>query len=129
MTARIDEIAPDRYRVEKGQRTPEHVLKSIVGNQHGQSHALMPLYEPQAAFAAQPGSLAYGLPASVNRWLAFIAMKGTLDLNVTRVVMGPETRRSLRTMTCRCADRTAKCSGRPLRRACISCHRCGCSSR
>ena len=87
MTARIDEIAPDRYRVEKGQRTPEHVLKSIVdGINTGNLDALMRLYEPQAAFAAQPGGLAYGLPGVRESLAAFIAMKGTLDLNVTRVL-------------------------------------------
>ena len=87
MTARIDEIAPDRYRAEKGQRTPEHVLKSIVdGINTGNLDALMRLYEPQAAFAAQPGGLAHGLPGVRESLAAFIAMKGTLDLNVTRVL-------------------------------------------
>ena len=46
----------------------------------------MPLYEPGAAFATQPGSLAHGLPGVRSSLAAFIAMKGTLDLNVTRVL-------------------------------------------
>jgi hypothetical protein len=42
--------------------TPEQVLKSIVdGINTGNLDALMTLYEPQAAFATQPGSLAHGL--------------------------------------------------------------------
>jgi uncharacterized protein (TIGR02246 family) len=68
-------------------RTPEEVLKSIVdGINTGNLDALMPLYEPDAAFAAQPGSLTHGL-AGVREGLAgFIAMKGKLDLKVTRVL-------------------------------------------
>ena len=67
--------------------TPEHVLKSIVdGINSGNLDALMSLYEPEAGFAAQPGSLAHG-PAGVRESLAaFIAMKGTLDLKVKRVL-------------------------------------------
>jgi uncharacterized protein (TIGR02246 family) len=87
MTAHIDEIAPDRYQALKGQGTPEQVLKSIVdGINTGNLDALMPLYEPQAAFATQPGSLAHGLPGVRESLAAFIDMKGTLDLNVTRVL-------------------------------------------
>ena len=87
MTAHIDEIAHDRYRVEKGQRTPEDVLKSIVdGINTGNLAALMPLYETQAAFATQPGSLAYGLPGVRESLAAFVSMKGRLDLSVTRVL-------------------------------------------
>ncbi len=67
--------------------TPEHVLKSIVdGINSGNLDALMSLYEPEAGFAAQPGNLAHG-PAGVRESLAaFIAMKGTLDLKVKRVL-------------------------------------------
>ncbi len=44
--------------------TPEQVLKSIVdGINTGNLDALMTLYEPEAAFAAQPGSLKHGLSA------------------------------------------------------------------
>ena len=59
--------------------TPEQVLKSIVeGINTGNLDALMPLYEPEAAFAAQPGSLTHGL-AGVREGLAgFIAMKSKL---------------------------------------------------
>ena len=67
--------------------TPEQVLKSIVdGINTGNLDALMPHYEPGAAFAAQPGSLTHGF-AGVREGLAgFIAMKGKLDLKVTRVL-------------------------------------------
>ena len=82
MIAQIDQIAPL-----KGQRTPEQVLESIVdGINTGNLDSLMPLYEPGAAFAAQPGTLAHGLPGVRGSLAAFIAMKGTLDLQVTRVL-------------------------------------------
>jgi ketosteroid isomerase-like protein len=80
--AHIDEIAPL-----KRQHTPEQVLESIVdGINTGNLDSLMPLYEPGAAFAAQPGTLAHGLPGVRGSLAAFIAMKGTLDLKVTRVL-------------------------------------------
>ena len=67
--------------------TPEQVLKSIVdGINTGNLDALMSLYEPDAAFAAQPGSLAHGSSGVRQSLAAFIAMKGTLDLKVTRVL-------------------------------------------
>jgi uncharacterized protein (TIGR02246 family) len=67
--------------------TPEQVLKSIVdGINTGHLDALMTLYEPEAAFAAQPGSLKHGLSGVRESLAGFIAMKGTLDLNVTRVL-------------------------------------------
>ena len=67
--------------------TPEHLLQSIVdGINTGNMDALMSLYEPDAAFASQPGALVHG-PAAVRASLgAFIAMQGTLDLKVTRVL-------------------------------------------
>ena len=67
--------------------TPEQVLRSIVdGINSGNLEALMTLYEDQAGFAAQPGSLARG-PQGIREGLAgFIAMKGALDLKVTRVL-------------------------------------------
>jgi uncharacterized protein (TIGR02246 family) len=70
-------------------RTPEQVLQSIVdGINTGNLDALMPLYERDAVFAAQPGTLLKGL-AGVREGLAgFIAMKGKLDLKVTRVLEG-----------------------------------------
>lgn len=41
--------------------TPEQVLKSIVdGINTGDLDALMTLYEPDAALASQPSSLAHG---------------------------------------------------------------------
>ena len=67
--------------------TPEQVLKSIVdGINAGNLDTLMTLYEPEAAFATQPGSLAHGLPGVRESLAGFIAMKGTLDLKVTRVL-------------------------------------------
>jgi uncharacterized protein (TIGR02246 family) len=67
--------------------TPEQLLQSIVeGINTGNLDALVTLYEPEAGFASQPGSLARG-PAGVREALAgFIAMKGKLDLEVTRVL-------------------------------------------
>ncbi len=67
--------------------TPEQVLASIVdGINTGNLDSLMPLYESQAAFATQPGSLNHGLPGVREALAGFIAMKGTLDLKVTRVL-------------------------------------------
>jgi len=80
-------IAPDFNRVLQGQGTPEEVLASIVdGINTGDLEALMRLYEPDAAFAAQPGILAAGLSGVRESLRAFTAMKGTLDLKVTRVL-------------------------------------------
>ena len=51
------------------QQTPEHVLRAIVdGINTGDLDALMRLYQPQAAFAAQPGNSPTVYPACVNRW-------------------------------------------------------------
>jgi len=67
--------------------TPEQLLKSIVdGINTGNLDTLMTLYEPDAAFAIQPGNLARGLPGVREALAGFIAMKGTLDLKVTRVL-------------------------------------------
>jgi uncharacterized protein (TIGR02246 family) len=67
--------------------TPEQVLNSIVeGINTGNLDALLTLYEPEAAFATQPGSLAHGLPGVRGALAGFIAMKGKLDLKVTRVL-------------------------------------------
>ena len=87
MTAHVHEIAPDLYRAAQGRGTPEQVLESIVdGINTGNLDALMPLYEPEAAFATQPGILSHGLPGVRNALDGFIAMKGKLDLDVTRVL-------------------------------------------
>jgi ketosteroid isomerase-like protein len=66
---------------------PRQVLASIVaGINAGDLDSLMPLYESRAAFAAQPGNLAHG-PAGIRESLGgFIAMNGTLDFEVTRVL-------------------------------------------
>ena len=67
--------------------TPEQVLASIVdGINTGNLDALMSLYEPEAAFATQPGSLSHGLPGVREALAGFIAMKGKLDLKVTNVL-------------------------------------------
>ncbi len=67
--------------------TPEEVLSSIVdGINTGNLDTLMPLYEPEAAFATQPGSLAHGLRGVRESLAGFIAMKGKLDLKVTSVL-------------------------------------------
>jgi ketosteroid isomerase-like protein len=87
MTAHIDEIAPDRYRAVQGRETPEQVLESIVnGINTGNLDALMPLYEAEAAFATRPGSLRHGPQGVCEALAGFIAMKGTLDLDVTGVL-------------------------------------------
>ena len=67
--------------------TPVQVLESIVsGINSGDLDGLLPLYESEAAFATEPGSLAPG-PAGIREALSgFISMNGTLDLDVTRVL-------------------------------------------
>jgi uncharacterized protein (TIGR02246 family) len=67
--------------------TPQQVLQSIVsGINSGDLDSLMPLYENEAAFATQPGDLAPGAPGIRAALNGFIAMNGTLDLEVTRVL-------------------------------------------
>jgi uncharacterized protein (TIGR02246 family) len=67
--------------------TPEQVLEAIVeGINTGDLERLMPLYENEAAFANEPGSLAHGAPGVSEALTAFISMKGKLDLDVTRVL-------------------------------------------
>ena len=67
--------------------TPEQVLESIVtGINSGDLDSLLPLYERDAAFVTEPGSLAPGGPGIREALNGFIAMNGTLDLEVTRVL-------------------------------------------
>jgi len=67
--------------------TPEQVLESIVtGINSGNLESLMALYESDAAFAAQPGSLAPGTRGIREALAGFVSMKGKLDLEVTRVL-------------------------------------------
>ena len=67
--------------------TPEQVLESIVtGINSGDLDDLMPLYESDAAFASEPGSLAHGAPGISQALTGFISMNGELDLEVTRVL-------------------------------------------
>ena len=67
--------------------TPERVLESIVaGITSGNLESLMPLYESEAAFAAQPGSLAHGTTGVSEALTGFISRDGELDLEVTRVL-------------------------------------------
>ena len=67
--------------------TPVQVLETIVtGINSGNLDSLMPLYESEAAFATQPGSLAPGAHGIREALTGFISMNGTLDLEVTRVL-------------------------------------------
>jgi ketosteroid isomerase-like protein len=67
--------------------TPERVLESIVsGINSGDVESLMPLYETEAAFATEPGSLAPGDAGIREALSGFISMRGKLDLEVTRVL-------------------------------------------
>ena len=67
--------------------TPEQVLESIVtGINSGNLESLLPLYESEAAFASEPGSLAHGAPGISEALTGFISMKGKLALDVTRVL-------------------------------------------
>jgi uncharacterized protein (TIGR02246 family) len=67
--------------------TPEQVLESIVtGINSGDLESLMGLYENEAAFAAQPGSLAHGAAGIREALTGFISMNGELDLEVTHVL-------------------------------------------
>jgi uncharacterized protein (TIGR02246 family) len=87
MATQIPEVAAETLQTSGSRGTPEQVLRSIVdGINSGNLDALMTLYEPQAAFATQPGNLAHGLPGIRNGLAGFIAMKGILDLEVTRVL-------------------------------------------
>ena len=87
MSAQITAIASDPPRTAGGRATPEQVLAAIVdGINTGNLDTLLTLYESDAAFATQPGSLAHGLPGVRHGLAGFIAMKGTLDLSVTRVL-------------------------------------------
>ena len=63
------------------------MLEAIVtGINSGNLEGLMPLYESEAAFATQPGSLAPGATGISEALNGFISMKGKLDLAVTRVL-------------------------------------------
>src|SRR5687768_4105689 len=66
---------------------PEQVLQAVVeGINTGDFETLMALYEPEAAFATQPGKLAPG-PGGIRDALGgFVAMNGKLDLEVSRVL-------------------------------------------
>jgi uncharacterized protein (TIGR02246 family) len=67
--------------------TPHQVFESIVeGINSGDLESLIPLYETDAAFATQPGSLAHGGTGVREALSGFISMDGTLDLEVTRVL-------------------------------------------
>ena len=67
--------------------TPEQVLATIVsGINSGDLGSLMPLYESDAAFATEPGSLAHGAPGVSEALSGFISMNGELDIEVTRVL-------------------------------------------
>ena len=55
--------------------TPEQVLASIVaGINSGDLESVMPLFESEAAFATQPGSLAHGAPGISEALTGFTSM-------------------------------------------------------
>lgn len=67
--------------------TPEQVLEAVVeGINTGNYELLLSLYEPEAAFATRPGSLAHGLGDICQALDGFVALKGKLDLEVNRVL-------------------------------------------
>ena len=67
--------------------TPQQVLEAVVeGINTGNYELLMSLYEPEAAFADQPGRLAHGLPGICEALDGFVALNGKLDLAVSRVL-------------------------------------------
>ena len=85
--SRLENVVSTPDRVLNGCGTPEQVLASIVeGINTGNLDALLTLYEPEAVFATQPGGLAHGLRGIREGLAGFIAMKGILDLEVTRVL-------------------------------------------
>jgi hypothetical protein len=54
--------------------TPQQVLASIVtGINTGDLESLLPLYESDAAFATEPGSLAHGAPGVRDALTGFIS--------------------------------------------------------
>lgn len=72
-----------------GRATPQQVLQSIEdGINSGDIEALMTLYEPDAVFAAQPGTLVHGLQGIRDGLMAFIAMKGTITIALKHVLEG-----------------------------------------
>ena len=67
--------------------TPKQVLEAVVeGINTGNFETLMALYEPEAAFATEPGSLAAGLGGIREALGGFVALNGKLDLEVGRVL-------------------------------------------
>ena len=87
MTTHIDKLAPDLDRTATRCDTPEQVLAAIADGINTRNlDALLPLYEHEAAFAVRPGTLNHGLRGIAEALAGFVAMNGTLDLNVTRVL-------------------------------------------
>lgn len=87
MTTHIDNRPTGEHRAATGRGTPEQVLAAVVdGINAGDLDALLPLYEPEAAFAIRPGSLSHGPQGIRDALGGFVAMNGTLDLTVTRVL-------------------------------------------
>jgi uncharacterized protein (TIGR02246 family) len=58
----------------------------VEGINTGNYDLLLSLYEPDAAFATRPGSLAHGLGDICQALDGFIALNGKLDLKVSRVL-------------------------------------------
>jgi ketosteroid isomerase-like protein len=67
--------------------TPRQGLEAVVEGINTRNYQLlMSLYEPKAAFATQPGSLAHGLGNIREALGGFVALNGKLDLEVSRVL-------------------------------------------
>ncbi len=78
---------PSTRGEQRSRETPEQALETIVdGINTGNLEALVAVYEPESAFATQPGSLALGLTGVREALAVFIEMMGKLDLKVTRVL-------------------------------------------
>src|SRR5262245_4939613 len=74
-------------RINASRATPERLLQAVVeGINTGNLDALTALYEPGAVFATQPGNLTQEVAGVREALAGFIAMKGKLDLKVTRVL-------------------------------------------
>ena len=81
------DVTVERVDQPVGTATPQQLLASIVaGINSGDLESLMPLYESEAAFATEPGSLAHGARGVSEALTGFISMNGELDLEVTRVL-------------------------------------------
>jgi ketosteroid isomerase-like protein len=71
--------------------TPKEVLESMRDWVNaGDLASMMSLYEPSATAAQEPGTLLHGAAAIQDNLADFIAMDGTLDLEVARVLQADD---------------------------------------